>query len=49
MKPDTWLEELEARCVRFGIVVDDLHAIALADAWGLLQFLRRLAGDVDAS
>ena len=50
MNAPAWLEDLQALAARFaGLGIDaDLAALTLAEAWGLLVFLRRLAGGGDA-
>ena len=46
-RPDLWLVELQSLAVRFSDygIGPNLTGLTLAQAWGLLMFLRRLAGE----
>ena len=50
MNAPAWLEDLQALAARFaGLGIGpDLAALTLAEAWGLYQFLSRVAGGGDA-
>ena len=45
-----WFEEMQWLAVRFGgyCIGPDVAGLTLAQAWGVLVFLRRAAGSVDA-
>ena len=44
-RPAFWLEDLQALAVRFSAygIGPDIAGLTLAEAWGLLTFLRRIA------
>ena len=45
-----WLDELQSLALRFSAygIGPDLAGLTIAQAWGLLLFLRRIAGGADA-
>ena len=50
MSSAAWIEELQWLAVRFSGygICPDAASLTLAQAWGVLVFLRRMTGDVDA-
>ena len=44
-RPAFWIDELQALAARFSArgITPDIAGLTLAEAWGLLTFLRRIA------